>query len=265
MIRRKVTIFNSSNNNLISNSTLVSPVKTYNNSEVLKSQILNDNKNKSGICPITNNLNAKRYVGSGINLAKRLRSYYNTKELNINPRPIAEALLKYGYLNFTLDILEYCSEDKLIEREQFYLNTLVPEYNILKYANSLLGYNHTKETIEKLKQRVISSEDKELLSLVHKGKVVSQEAKNKLASPTRNYKKDNPLTPEALANIKAKTIEGEGVSLSVLNNKTKELKEFTNQTEAGKFGGITRQAIHNAIKRGTLVNEIYHITKNKKK
>ena len=56
----------------------------------------------------------------------------------------------------------------------------------MKYANSLLAYNHTKETIEKLKQRVISSEHKEFLSLVHKGKVVNQETKNKLASATRN-------------------------------------------------------------------------------
>ena len=109
--------------------------------------------------------------------------------------------------------MEYCSEDKLLEREQFYLNTLVPEYNILRYANSLLGYNHTKGTIEILKQKVISSEHKELLSLVHKGKVVSQETKKKLASATTNYKKDNPLTPEALANIRAKTIKREGVWL----------------------------------------------------
>lgn len=243
---------------------MVSPVKTYKNSEVLKSQVLNDNNNKSGIYCWTNYLNGKTYVGSGINLAKRLTSYYNRNELNRNPRPITESLLKYGYHNFTLDILEYCSEDKLIEREQFYLNILVPEYNILKYANSLLGFKHSKETIEKLKERVISSEHKELLSLVHKGKVVSQETKNKLASATTNYKKDNPLTPEALANIKAKTIAREGVSVSVLNNKTKELKEFTTQTEAGQFLGITRQAIHNAIKRGTLVNEMYHITKKQK-
>ncbi len=86
---------------------MVSPVKTYKNSEVLvlKSQVLNDNKNKSGIYCWTNNLNGKTYVGSGINLAKRLRSYYNRNELNRNPRPITESLLKYGYHNFTLDIL----------------------------------------------------------------------------------------------------------------------------------------------------------------
>lgn len=67
---------------------------------------------------------------------------------------------------------------------------------------------------------------------------------------TTNYKKNNPLTIEALANIRAKTIEREGVSVTVLNTETKELKVFTNQTEAGAFLGVSRQAVYNAVKRG---------------
>jgi group I intron endonuclease len=43
---------------------------------------------------------------------------------------IQRALLKYGYSNFTLDILEYCELDVLIEREEYYINILKPEYNI---------------------------------------------------------------------------------------------------------------------------------------
>lgn len=56
-------------------------------------------------------------------------------------------------------------------------------------------------------------------------------------------KKNNPLTPEALANIKAKTLEREGVPVIVLNTQTNEVREFTNQTEAGEFLGVSRQAI----------------------
>jgi group I intron endonuclease len=196
-------------------------------------------------------------------LAKRLGSYYNESELNRNARPIKDALIKYGHQSFTLEILEYCSKDVLLEREQFYLDLLIPEYNILKYAYSLLGFKHSEETIEKLKAKIISPEHKELLSLVHKGKLVSEETRNKLADATAKYRKDNPLTPETLANITAKTIEREGVSVSVLNTQTNEVREFTNQTEAGEFLSVTRQAIYNAIKRGSLVNGIYLITKIK--
>jgi hypothetical protein len=47
-----------------------------------------------------------------------------------------------------------------------------------------------------------------------------------------------------------KTLEREGVAVTVLNTQTNEVKEFTNQTEAGGFLGVTRQAVYNAIKRG---------------
>lgn len=48
------------------------------------------------------------YVGSGIDLSKRMKEYFNKSELIRNPRPIHAALLKYEYENFRLEILEYC-------------------------------------------------------------------------------------------------------------------------------------------------------------
>lgn len=160
-----------------------------------------------------------------------------------------------------MEILEYCPEAKLIEREQFYLDLLVPDYNILKYAYSLLGFKHSQESIEKFKAKIISPEHKDLLSSIHKGKLVSEETRKKLAAATASHRNNNPLTPEALANIRAKTLAREGVSVSVLNTQTNEVKEFTNQTEAGEFLGVTRQAIYNAIKRGSPLKGIYLITK----
>jgi group I intron endonuclease len=206
--------------------------------------ILKDNNSKSDIYCWVNNVNNKTYVGSGVNLTKRLISYFNKNELNRNPRPIQEALVKYGHKNFRLEILEYCPKSKLLEKEQFYLDLLVPDYNILKYAYSLLGFKHSQETIDKLKAKIISSEHKEILSLIHKGKIVGSETRAKLAIATASYKKNNPLTPEALDNIRSKTTVREGVSVSVLNTQTNEVKEFKNQTEAGKFLGVTRQAVY---------------------
>jgi len=45
---------------------------------------------------------------------------------------INKALLKYGYSNFKLEILEYCDKSVNIEREQHYIDLLKPEYNTLK-------------------------------------------------------------------------------------------------------------------------------------
>lgn len=59
---------------------------------------------------------------------------------------IYSAILKHGYINFSLDILEYCDKNLLIEREQYYLDNLKPDYNILKIANSRLGSKQSEAT-----------------------------------------------------------------------------------------------------------------------
>ena len=52
-------------------------VKTYANADTQKLDILNDNKNKSGVYRWINLLNGKFSIGSSINLGKRLRDYLN--------------------------------------------------------------------------------------------------------------------------------------------------------------------------------------------
>lgn len=66
-----------------------------------------------------------------------------------------------GYSNFQLYILEYCDTNKLLEREQYYIDTLNPTYNICttagaprvggnhyrtKTSENTIGCKHTKET-----------------------------------------------------------------------------------------------------------------------
>ena len=249
-------------NNSFSGNGAVTPIKFYENTLLSKNSILTENKKKSGIYHWVNKLNNNTYVGSGLDLSKRIGDYYKKRELNRNPRPIHAALLKYGYENFKLEILEYCKADELVVREQYYLDLLKPEYNILTNAYSLLGYKHSPENIAKFKLKKISQEHKYILSLTHLGKVVSQETKDKLSLATTNYKKNNPLSPEALANIKAKTMEREGVSVSLLNTQTNEVVDFPTLTQAGEYLGVKRQAIRNAIKRGSLVKGLYRVTEN---
>jgi group I intron endonuclease len=82
-----------------------------------------------------------------------LARYYHKSELNkgVKPRPIHAALLKYGHNNFTLEILEYCSKNSLMVRENYYLRLLIPEYNILKYAYNLKSYELSAKIIAKQK------------------------------------------------------------------------------------------------------------------
>jgi len=70
--------------------------------------------------------------------------------LNTGKSAIYSSLLKYGYSGFSLSILEYCEADVATSREQHYIDTLKPEYNILPTAGSALGRLVTDETRTKL-------------------------------------------------------------------------------------------------------------------
>lgn len=119
-------------NNKEYNNISIIPLIRYTNANLDKFIIYRDNIGKSGVYRWVNNLNDKSYVGSSISLSYKLNLYYSLYSLREVKGSIIiqRALLKYGYSNFTLDILEYCELNVLIEREEYYINLLKPEYNI---------------------------------------------------------------------------------------------------------------------------------------
>lgn len=156
------------------------PVVSYSNAGVLKKKILKDNKNKSGIYCWNNLITGKSYVGSSVSLSKRLYNYYSSNylrnELKVTKSIIYRSILKNGYSNFSLYIIEYCEKDLLIKREQYYIDVLKPEYNILKIASSPLEQKVSSKTRESISNtlsnnltillpiRVINLETKEVNS-----------------------------------------------------------------------------------------------------
>ncbi len=156
-------------------------IKSYSNADFYKLRIYKDNRNKSGIYRWTNLITGKSYAGSAKSLSDRLKIYYSlsaiNKRLDKSSSIIYSAILKYGYSNFSLDILEYCEPRSLIKREQYYLDLLNPKYNICKVAGSTLGKKHTIITKEKisfaLKNRKLSLEAIAKL----KGRTLSTETK----------------------------------------------------------------------------------------
>lgn len=108
---------------------------------------------KSGIYKITCIINNKIYIGSSKNITHR-KSCHKTKRNNCI---ISKAIFKYGWENFKFEILELCSEDKLLEREQYYLDFFKSYdktigYNVLNVAgiNPMLGRNHSEDTKTRL-------------------------------------------------------------------------------------------------------------------
>lgn len=129
------------------------PVMACKNAGVDMERILLENKGKAGVYCWINLLNQKCYIGSSTNLSRRLKTYFRISFLETQIKTNGSIIyrLKNGYSNFSLEILEYCSAENAILREQYYMDLLKPDYNIFKTSGSFLGFKHSEETIAKFR------------------------------------------------------------------------------------------------------------------
>lgn len=153
-------------------------------------------KNKSGIYIIKTKINNKFYVGSAINLYGRKQTHLThlKKEKHCNAK-LQRFVNKYGIDKLFFECLEFCEKENLIIKEQFYIDTLKPFFNIAKIAGSTLGVKITKEQSEKLSKLRKGKK----FSL---GRVLSEETKAKISKKA----KERGLHPNFIkGSIKANT------------------------------------------------------------
>ena len=109
---------------------------------------------QSGIYMIQSISNPERiYIGSAVWIKKRwgyhLEDFYNNKHKN--PK-LQNHYNKYGKKDLVFSVLESCPIESLIEREQYYINTLKPWFNINKIAGSggRLGSTQSEESRKRI-------------------------------------------------------------------------------------------------------------------
>ena len=108
------------------------------------------------IYKITNNINGKIYIGQTIRiLHSRKKGYENEVKYKPDSRPIIRAMNKYGFENFTFEVLEDNIESVIIlnKRERYYIETLQSMvgqngYNI-EFGGNGVG-KHSEETKRKI-------------------------------------------------------------------------------------------------------------------
>jgi len=112
-----------------------------------------------------------------VSLSRRFGIYYSSNTLknkiNHGSSAIYSALLKYGYSNFSLDILEYCEPSLLISREQYYIDNINPEYNILRKAGNRLGSKHSEVAKAKMKFKASISSLRKINHLLATGHITT--------------------------------------------------------------------------------------------
>jgi group I intron endonuclease len=102
-----------------------------------------------GVYAIENTETSSCYIGSSVDIEKRFAQHQsrlrNRKHCN---KHLQRAFDKYGETAFSLRVLEKTAEH--LQREQHFINTLKPAYNMAPVAGSLAGYKHSKETLERM-------------------------------------------------------------------------------------------------------------------
>lgn len=167
--------------------------------------------NTCGLYRIINIQNGKFYIGSSKCMRSRFKEHIGNLNKNEHENNrLQNAWNKYGEKNFEFEIIELCSEEDLLTKEQGLLDRTnccdrSIGYDIAKFATSpMRGRKHTKESIEKMseckKGKKHSEEFKKELSKRMKGRVFSKEsiAKMRAAQAGRN-----PNTEEHKKKVRA--------------------------------------------------------------
>lgn len=221
--------------------------------------------------------------------------YYNLQYLTATNMVICKALLKYGYSGFSLEILEYCDREETLNRENYYLALMQPEYNTAKDASApFLGRTHSLDSIEKMRGRIVSEEIRAKLSDSMKGeshpffgKSHSAETKERMSEVMKGknnpfFGKSHPVeTIEKMRNVKKgnkhplfgiacseetknKLSASNGTSVEIMNIITGEIKLYTSGKAAAIALSCSPATVLNYLASGKLYKGTYKLTKQEK-
>lgn len=227
-------------------------------------------ENKTGIYRILNTINNKTYIGKTNNINKRFKEHLWVANKKILSYPLHNDLRKYGKDNFKFEVLEYCSDKQLNNKEKVFIeifNTLYPNgYNLnFGVSPSKITKDKMKES-SKTKKEVIQYDlngnfIKEFSSSCEAGRVVfgdrnKQNIINKVClgklKTAHGYIwtfKGQPIRKESLERIKIKerneiskkyntTLRKERKVMIISPTPKKVVKVFNNLNEVSGYLGI---------------------------
>jgi len=115
-------------------------------------------KNKSGLYLIENLDSNRFYVGSAVNLYKRMHVHLCQLKGNYHHNAFLQRDYNSGNKNLAFTVMELVPKDLLINEEQKYIDLIGNNsvcYNICKIAGSWLGKKHSAKTKKILSQKAI--------------------------------------------------------------------------------------------------------------
>lgn len=210
----------------------------------------------SGIYLIVNLFNGNYYVGSAVtgNIYMRMHKHLYSKIGNIL---VGKAVEKYGLLNFAFLVLELVPHQDtvdvklLLEREDYYINTMKPEYNIAPLATNSTGWKHSEESINKMKDNY-SDERRERVGNINKGKTLSEETRNLIREAALHRK------PMSLDSRLKCAVNVRPITISNLDGSNPQ--SFSSIIEATKVIECTEKTIRRALNSNGIIKRKYLVT-----
>lgn len=113
----------------------------------------------SAIYAIVNQVTRDMYVGSAVAVNRRWNAHRcQLRAGKHHCKHLQNAHAKYGEAAFDWEIIEFVDDkNKLLEREQFWLDFFHPIYNKRRKADSCLGYKHTAEARQRMSNAQIGT------------------------------------------------------------------------------------------------------------
>lgn len=266
-----------SKDNSYSSNGHVTPSVVYEDAYSMKKAILKENKGKAGIYMLTNKLTCGIYVGQSIDLRKRFMKHFSLSYINSRKELIiSRALIKYGYSNFSVTILEYCNESDLDVKEQYYFDKLNPQYNIQKIAGgSSKGLKLSEETKSKISKslkgvyagekaywygRSMSEETKKLMSLKRIGELNPLYGKSH-SEQSKELIRQKALGRKCSEETKLLMSTKRGNPVNIYEKCSSEgfelIGSFVSARRAGKFLDISGSTVVRYMKSGAIFKDRY--------
>lgn len=143
-----------------------------------------------GIYAIWDDVTGRVYVGSSVHIPTRKSAHFTNLQRGTHANAhLQNAYKSYGESAFTFTVIEPCQTEKLIEREQFWIDEFKLThtlYNLSPTAGNQLGIKRSEETkrrmSEALRGRRLSEESKQKMAAAKLGKKAAPETKAKMSA-----------------------------------------------------------------------------------
>lgn len=245
------------------NKQELKPVAVFENLHFSKTrdQAKNSLKDLAGIYMIINLVDCSSfYVGSATTnrLYTRLMKHLYYKKGNSR---IAISVKNLGLKFFAFVVIDTFPEkitDKnnfiLLSLEQYYIDIIKPNYNILQLAGNSFGYKHTPETIQRMRENY-SDVRREKIGSLNRGISLSQKTRNLMRKAALNRPK---LSQESKEKCNTR---GLNITLLRLSDKTI-VGHFHSIIQAARYINCGDKTIRRALNSNGIVKSTYKVICN---